>query len=128
MGFWIYYKIAVVDDKKSIRRLCRNINRCETFNELREWLGLNTGGMADMFTEPEINGNTLTFWASIRCNWMNAPDFCSALKDATSETAEVYFLIDERDLDPGNADEFQYITNDKDLKVFGDYKPIEFAS
>lgn len=127
MGTWICYKIAVIDTPETLGKLKTVISEFAgkeegQFNALRAALNLTKGGLADYVSEPETKNDVLSFWIGIRNRYLDdLTDFCKAFKAKYAPEGEIYFLIDETDIDPGYAAEIGLITNDKDLRAFGEY-------
>ena len=124
MGFWIEYGFAVKDEPRSVRNQQKPMNRiikkCDkSRNDLRTAIGIRQDGKADWMTEAVIRKGILYLWTYIRCGWMDYNEFAAALrKRFVGDGPEMYFMINENDLDPGRADENGVVTNDKDGKYF----------
>ena len=124
MGFWIYYKVAIRGEKKELKRIQRKFNRVINKNQgdlnaFRDYLRIRPGGMADYANPFGLNGDTLSAWMGIRCNWMDPFALTYAIREKIGpKPIEIFFLVDECDLDPG--EEFPLVTNDASHNVFAE--------
>lgn len=128
MGFWIEYGFAIRGEPNELRKLQRNLRRvvkkCDReLNEFRDLLNIERGGMADWFSLSRVKKGALYLWVYIRCNWMDYAEFAQALrKRFVGDGPEMFYMINEGDLDPRLVEEYGVVTNDKEGKCFA-YNP-----
>ncbi len=130
MGFWIYYQYAIKGRKEELKKVQRRLNRFIEKNEgslnaFRGALDLKPGGMADWIEKFRYKKGVLYAWTGIRCNWDDPVSFGKALRREVGSEPEIYFLVDEGDLDPGNP--CPLLTNDTSGTIFPNpcHEPVE---